>query len=252
LANAFAGEGARVAICARNAQRLEEAAGLLRGLGAECLPISADLFEPADCQRVVDTTAEKFGGVDVLVNNASTSVDRTPKSLEDATDTQLLERLMGKTMAAIRCSRAAIPHMRRGGGGRILCIGGTAARSVFRGDELPSSGSGLPQGLGNAALANFAKHLSDEVAADGIRVNTIHPHLTRTERHADRVTRRAAALGVSESEVEKQIAANFPIGRMVEPHDIAPLALLLCSPLADAITGQSVTIDGGALRSIIY
>jgi 3-oxoacyl-[acyl-carrier protein] reductase len=252
LAEAFAREGAKLAICSRTPSRLEEAAAALRAEGAECLTIAADLTEADACQRVIDTTAAHYGRLDVLVNNASTNVDSTPKSLEDATDRQLLERFMGKTMVAIKCSRAAVPHMRRAGGGRIVCIGGTAARSVFRGGERPSAGSGLPQGLGNAALSNFVKHLSDEVAADQILVNIVHPHLTRTGRHPDRVAQRAASLGISAAEAEAQIAANFPIGRMVEPDDIAPLVLLLSSRLSGAITGQSITVDGGALRGINY
>jgi len=252
LARGFAREGARLAICARDPRRLEEAAAFLRSEGAPCLAIAADLTDAEQCRRVVDETAARYGRLDVLINNASTSVDRVPKSLEDATDEQLLARFMGKTMAAIRCARAALPHMRSAGGGRIVCIGGTAARSVFREGELPSAGSGLPQGLGNSALANFVKHLSEEVAADHILVNIVHPHLTRTGRHPDRVSRRAAALGVTEAEIEAAIAANFPIGRMIEPEDIVPFVLLLASPLSSAVTGQSITVDGGALRGIMY
>jgi len=252
IARAFAAEGARIAICARDRGRLEAAAAEIRALGADCLAISADLLDAAACQRAIDETVAAYGRLDVLINNASTSVDRTPRSLEDASDTQLLERFMGKTMAAVRCSRAALPHLRRAGGGRIVCIGGTAARSVFRGDELPSGGSGLPQGLGNSALANFSKHLAEEVAGDGIVVNIVHPHTTRTSRHPGRVARRAQALGISSGEAEASIAAQFPIGRVVEPEDIAPLVLLLASPLAAAITGQSITVDGGALRGIAY
>jgi len=252
IARGFAGEGARVAICARDRGRLDAAATEIRGIGAECLAIAADLLDADACRRVVDDTAAAFGRLDVLVNNASTSVDRTPRSLEDASDAQLLERVMGKTMVAIRCSRAALPHLRRASHGRIVCIGGTAARSVFRTGELPSMGSGLPQGLGNSALANFAKHLAEEVASEGILVNIVHPHTTRTGRHPGRIARRAQALGVTPAEAEVAIAAQFPIGRVVEPEDIVPLVLLLSSPLAGAITGQSITIDGGALRSIAY
>jgi NAD(P)-dependent dehydrogenase (short-subunit alcohol dehydrogenase family) len=252
LAHAFAAEGARLAICARTPSRLEAAAEDLRAAGAECLAIAADLTEPDACRHVIDTTAAHYGRLDVLINNASTNVDKTPKSLEDATDTQLLERFMGKTMVAIKCARAAIPHMRAAGGGRIVCIGGTAARAVSRGTERPGNGSGLPQGLGNSALCNFVKHLSEEVAAEGILVNVVHPHLTRTGRHPDRVAARARSAGISLEAAEAQIVANFPIGRMVEPEDIAPMVLLLASRLSGAITGQSITIDGGALRNVNY
>ena len=142
--------------------------------------------------------------------------------------------------------------MRNGGGGRIVNIGGTAARTTFRPGDLPSEGSGLAQGLGNSSLANFTKYLADEVAADHIIVNTIHPHLIRTDRHNQRVTWQAKKFGVSESEAEAQIASQIPIGRILEPSDVTPLVLLLASPLSAATTGQAIAVDGGALRGISY
>jgi 3-oxoacyl-[acyl-carrier protein] reductase len=252
FAVAFAAEGARVAICARDAAGLEAAAAEVRARGAECVPIVADLFKAEDCRKVVDATAKAFDRLDVLINNASTNVEGTPRSLEDATDAQLMERFLGKTMASIRCARAAIPHMRRTGGGRIVCIGGTAARSVLRSDETPSLGSGLPQGLGNSSLANFAKHLSEEVARDGILVNVVHPHLTRTSRHAERVAKWADHHGIDIAEAEARLAKRIPIGRIVEPADIIPIVLLLSSQISAGITGQAIAVDGGALAMVSY
>jgi NAD(P)-dependent dehydrogenase (short-subunit alcohol dehydrogenase family) len=252
FALAFAAEGARVAICARNAAKVEEAAAAVRARGAECLALAADLTDGPACQRVVDDTVVRFGRLDVLVNNASASVDATPKSIEVATDSQVMARINGKTLVAIRCARAALPHMRKGGGGRIVNIGGTAARTVFRPGDLPSEGSGLAQGLGNASMGNFTKYLSEEVAAEGIVVNIIHPHLIRTDRHTQRVAWLAKKNGVSESEAERQMALLNPIGRVIEPADVTPLVLLLASPLSGATTGQSIAVDGGALRGVSY
>ena len=149
FAIAFADEGAHVAICARDSAKLEETAAAVRAGGAECLALQADLLDGAACQRVVDDTVARFGRLDVLVNNASASVDTTPKSIEVATDAQVMARINGKMLVAVRCARAALPHMRKGGGGRIVNIGGTAARTVFRRGDMPSEGSGLAQGLGN-------------------------------------------------------------------------------------------------------
>lgn len=252
FAIAFADEGARVAICARDSAKLEEAAAAVRERGAECLALQADLLDGAACKRVVDETVERFGRIDVLVNNASASVDTTPKSIEVATDAQVMARIDGKMLVAVRCARAALPHMREGGGGRIVNIGGTAARTTFRPGDLPSEGSGLAQGLGNSSLANFTKYLSDEVAADQIVVNIVHPHLIRTDRHAQRVTWQAKKFGVTETEAEVQMAAQIPIGRILEPSDVTPLVLLLASPLSGATTGQAIAVDGGALRGVTY
>jgi 3-oxoacyl-[acyl-carrier protein] reductase len=87
---------------------------------------------------------------------------------------------------------------------------------------------------------------------DQIVVNVIHPHLTRTSRHADRVAWQARRYGVSEAEAEKQMAARIPIGRILEPGDVTPLVLLLASPLSGATTGQAIAVDGGALQGIFY
>jgi NAD(P)-dependent dehydrogenase (short-subunit alcohol dehydrogenase family) len=252
FALAFAEEGARVAICARDAVKLEDVAAAARARGAECLTIEADLLEGPACQRVIDETAAHFGRLDVLVNNASATVDSTPKSIEVATDAQIMARVNGKMLVAVRCARAALPYMRKAGGGRIVNIGGTAARTTFRPGDLPSEGSGLAQGLGNSSLANFTKYLADEVATHQIAVNTIHPHLIRTDRHAQRVTWQAKRYGVSEKEAEAQIAALNPIGRVLEPADVTPLVLLLASPLSAATTGQAIAVDGGALRGVTY
>ena len=142
--------------------------------------------------------------------------------------------------------------MRQAGGGRIVCIGGTAAKAALRAGQSGGLSAPMPQGLGNSALANFVKYLSDEVAADQILVNLVQPHVTRTERHGPRVTAWARAKGISEAEAERQLAAFIPLGRIIEPSDITPLVLLLCSPLTAATTGQSITVDGGALTGVSY
>jgi 3-oxoacyl-[acyl-carrier protein] reductase len=241
IALAFAEEGADVAICARDRERLAKTGSELSAMGVRTRTLVADLFQEADCRRVVDETAKAFGQLDVLVNNASTNV---AGSLLTAGDDVLMERLMVKTLATMRCARAAIPHLRRAGGGRIICIGGLAARNPGK--------AGLPAGLGNAAVANFTKHLSDEVAADQILVNVVHPSFCKTDRYPGRVAARAKEQGISESEAEASLAAMFPIGRIVEPADIAPLVLFLASPHAGAITGQSIAVDGGLSRSVMY
>ena len=241
IALAFAGEGADVAICARNEEKLSQTGRELSALGGRTRIIVADLFQETDCRRAVDQTLQAFGRLDVLVNNASTIVSG---SLLTAGDDVLMERLMGKTLSAMRCARAAIPQLRQTGGGRLICIGGLAARNPGK--------TSLPSGLGNAALANFVKHLSDEVAADGILVNVVHPSFCKTDRFPARVAARSQERGISAAEAEASFAAMFPIGRIVEPADIAPLVLFLASPHASAITGQSIAVDGGISRSVSY
>ena len=241
IALAFADEGAHVAICGRDEAALEQARASIAERGARTTAIVADLFTAEGCARAVSETVAAFDALDVLVNNASTSVSG---HLETLSDDKLMERLTGKTLASMRCARAALPHLRGSGRGRIICIGGSSARAVEKG--------ALPGGLGNSALVNFVKHFSIDAAPDGITVNVVHPPLTRTERHPGRVAALARETGVSLDEAEAAIVARFPIGRMVEPGDIAPLVLFLAAAHASAITGQAIAVDGGAIPSVDY
>lgn len=241
IALGFAGEGANVAIVGRDVVALEKVKAEIEAKGVKALAIAADLFTLEGCNRAVNETGEAFGGLDVLVNNASTSVSG---GLETLSDDQLMERLIGKTLAYMRCCRTALPWFRKGGGGRIICIGGMAARVAAK--------TSLPSGLGNSSLTNFARHLSDDVAPENITVNVVHPPFTKTDRYPARLEARAKQLGVSLEEAEATFVANFPIGRIVEPDDIAPTVLFLASPHASAITGQAIAIDGGSTPGVFY
>ena len=252
IAIGLAREGADLVICARSRDRIEAVAAEIRGTGRRCVAVAVDLMADGAPEELVRLGLSEFGRVNVLVNNLSGAVDSTPTSIEQATDRQLSARLEGKTMVALRCSRAVLPAMRAAGWGRIVCMGGTSARTVFRPGDAPMSGSGLPQALGNASVATFCKYLSEEVAAQDILVNVVHPHITKTDRHAARVEWLAECRGVSLEQADELIAAQNPIGRVLEPSDVVPIVLFLSSPRTGAITGQAIAVDGGALRGVNY
>ena len=241
IALAFADEGANVAICGRDQAALATAKSALEERGVKAHTIAADLFTAAGCEAAIKETADTFGSFHVLVSNASTNIGGT---LETLTDDQAIERVMGKTLAAMRLSRAALPHLRAAGCGRIICIGGTAARTPGK--------TSLPSGLGNSSLVNFVKHFSNDVGPENITVNVVHPPFTKTDRYPARLEARAVQLGVSLAEAEASFAADFPIGRIVEPADIAPMVLFLASPHAAAITGQAIAVDGGSTQMVTY
>ena len=134
------------------------------------------------------------------------------------------------------------PHER--GGGRIINIGGMAARYS---NPLTNS-----NGVTNASVSNMAKNLADQVASDGILVNCIHPGTTRTPRQTMLLERQARDANITIEEAEAHAVANIPIGRMVEPEDIADLVLFMVSDRAGAITGQTIAVEGGAVRAINY
>jgi 3-oxoacyl-[acyl-carrier protein] reductase len=246
-----AAEGARVVICGRNEAALAAAADKLSAAGGEVLAVRADLRAAGEPQRVVDLAVGSFGRLDVLVNNASADVKSAASITSREGEAELLSRLEGKLIPAIRCSQAALEHMRRDGGGRIIMIGGTAARVVTGG-----AGSGLlgsaAAGLGNSALTNFAKHLSKAVAPAGVLVNVVQPGVVATDRHPGRIRSRAQAGGISVEEAARAFDAEVAIGRTIVPRDVSGLVLFLASPWASGITGQAIAIDGGAFDLVSY
>ena len=183
----------------------------------------------------------EFGGVDFLVNNAVNSRAATFMDLEDE---DWLNHINVKVMGYVRCSREVIPHMQARGGGRIIHIGGMAARQA---NTLANS-----NGVTNSSVSNLAKNLSDAFASDGILVNCIHPGTTRTERQTRSLNARAEHANVSVDEMERLAVADIPIGRMVESQDVADLIVFLVSGRAGAITGQTIAVEGGAGRGMNF
>ena len=239
---ALALEGSDIAICARGVEDLEDAAAEIRSKsGRNVLSIRADMNSLDDIKNLVSRTVGELGGVDILVNNAVNSVAAPFMELADE---DWMNHINVKIMGYVRCAREAIPHMARRGGGRIINIGGMAARSA---GSLTNS-----NGVTNSAVSNIAKNLSDQVAKDGILVNCIHPGTTRTPRQNMVLERQASDANISIEEAERRAVAGIPIGRMIEPEDVAALVLFLVSERAATITGQTIAIEGGAGRGVHY
>ena len=239
---ALAQEGVDVAICARGMGDLEDAAADIRAsTGRKVLAVQADMGNPEDIKNLVATTVSELGGVDILINNAVNSIAAPFMELADE---DWMNHINVKVMGYVRCSREAIPHMQERGGGRIINIGGMAARSA---NSLTNS-----NGVTNSAVSNIAKNLSDQVAANGILVNCIHPGTTRTPRQTMLLERQAKDANITIQEAEQRAVEAIPIGRMVESKDIADLILFLVSDRAGAITGQTIAVEGGAGRGMHY
>ena len=239
---ALAQEGVDVAICARGVEELEDAAADIRArTGRRALAVRADTGVPEDIQNLVAVTVAGLGGVDILINNA---VNSTAAPFMELADEDWLNHINVKIMGHARCARECIPHMKQRGGGRIINIGGMAARYS---NPLTNS-----NGVTNASVSNMAKNLADQVAGDGILVNCIHPGTTRTPRQTMLLERQARDAGITVEEAEARAVASIPIGRMVEPEDIADLVLFMVSDRAGAITGQTIAVEGGAVRAINY
>ncbi|MDA1128017.1 MAG: SDR family oxidoreductase [Chloroflexi bacterium] len=239
---ALAYEGVDVAICARGMEDLEDAAAEIRAkTGRKVLVVRADMGNPDDIKNLVATTVAEMGGVDILINNA---VNSTAAPFMELADDDWMNHINVKVMGYVRCSREVIPHMQKRGGGRIINIGGMAARQA---NTLANS-----NGVTNSAVSNMAKNLSDAFASDGILVNCIHPGTTRTERQDRSLKARAEHANISIEEAERRAVADIPIGRMVESKEVADLLVFLASDLAGAITGQTIAVEGGAGRGMNF
>ena len=241
VARAFAKEGAKLAICARGEADLEAAAKELRQAGAEVLHLRADVSKMEDIRELVDAAAGHFGRIDILLNNA---VSSSQANFADLPDEEWKHHLDVKLMGYVRCAREVLPHMQRAGGGRIVNIAGMTARIV--------SEYRITNGAVNAAVTNFTKHLSEQVGKDRITVNAIHPGYTWTPRLEALLRRWAELDNLTLEQVTALRLKEIPIGRFIQPEDLANLVLFLCSDAASAITGQAIAVDGGSGRAIAY
>jgi NAD(P)-dependent dehydrogenase (short-subunit alcohol dehydrogenase family) len=236
IATQLAAEGVRTVIAARKVENLKRAAAeIASATKGEVLPVQADVANLDAVKKLVAGAVGAFGGVDILVNNAAGSGSG---ALSELTDEDWLRHLDVKLIGYVRCAREVIPHMKQKNWGRIVNIGGEAARGS----------GGYASGAANSAVVNFSKKLSDEVAAYGITVNAIHPGSTRTQRreHA------AARKGMTLDDLVREQIKRIPIGRLIEPEEIAYTVLYLVSAKAAAVTGQVLGVDGGSTRGIYY
>ena len=241
IAEGLAREGASVAICARDAGALESAAVELRKLGVDALAVPADVSRAEDIARFVATVVRHFDRIDILVNNAVTSTQNTFDALSDD---EFRHHIDVKLMGYLRCAREVLPHLRKNKWGRIVNIAGMTARIV--------SEYRMTNGVVNSAVTNFTKHLSEQTGKDGITVNAVHPGYTWTPRLEAMLQRLVDLEKAPLEELRMRRIREIPIGRFIQPADIANLVVFLCSEFAGAITGQAIAVDGGSGRSISY
>jgi 3-oxoacyl-[acyl-carrier protein] reductase len=229
-AEKLAREGARVAICARRKDVLENAAAAIRSTtGNDVMAMPADVSRAEDIQQFVDAVVARLGGVDILVNNAGTSAANPFLDIDDRAwqfDIDL------KLMAAVRFCRLVVPLMKKRGGGRIINV-------TNLGGKAPAA-KGLPTSVTRAAGINLTKSLSKEYAADKILVNTICIGLIKSMQWQRRV---------KDGDMEKyyrEVATRVPLGRVGEAHEFGDLVAFLVSDRAGFITGTAINLDGGA------
>ena len=236
IAKQLALEGARVVITARREAGLTKAAETLRGeTGAEILALAADCRRADDCARVVATTVENFGAIDVLVNNDGAPPLGDLTSFDDVAWAKAIEQNL---MYVVRMTRAVVPHMQARGGGGILNI--TAISAIQ-----PIAGFGLSVATWGGVIG-YAKTLSLEVAKANINVNTICPGYIETQR----LEKVFSGGGEDPHKMRAKLEAEIPMRRIGCVEDISGLVALLVSPRGRYITGTTIQVDGGLLRAV--
>ena len=239
-AEAFAREGAQVAMCARTADALHAAAdGIRRRHNAEVVAEPLDVSDSSAVRRFVEQIAKRFGRIDVCLCNAG----GPPAKNFLAADPQDWRRAVDQNlMSVVHLAREVIPHMQRHRWGRIVTITSVAVKQ-------PIADLLLSNAVRNAVVG-LVKSLSNEFGKDGITVNNVGPGYTETERLSALAESRAQAAGVTSEEIRSRWAADLPLRRLGKPEEIADAIVFLASERAGYITGQTLLVDGGSYKGL--
>jgi len=231
--------GARVILLARTKALLEERTEALDKLnGKENLFLCVDMHNTDDLSQKVSTLLESMQ-IDILINNTG-----GPKGglIVEAQTEQFLQAITMHLIANHSLAKLLIPGMKKRGYGRIINIVSTSVRQ-------PIPGLGISNTI-RGSIASWSKTLSNELASSGITVNNILPGTTKTERLSEIIKSQQSLHGLSEEQVHQKMLNEIPMGRYAEPGEIAVVVAFLASPAGSYITGTSIPVDGGKIKSI--
>lgn len=238
IAQELAEAGAHLAICARTAGEVETAAGELRTVGVNVFAETCDVTDPAQVNGFMSAAADALGGIDVLVNNAGGA---HPGTFETLTDEDWKDDLDVKLFSMIRCSRAALPHLRRSDNARIININAVQAKSP--------DPKFFATSTNRAACLAFTKTLSLELAPENILVNAVNIGFVVSPQWKNIHRKRAPDL--SEEEFFDQLAkTQIPLGRFGKDTEVAAAVAFLASARASFITGATLDVAGGMGRYV--
>jgi NAD(P)-dependent dehydrogenase (short-subunit alcohol dehydrogenase family) len=232
LADRLVEEGCRVAVCGRDPDRLALTEQRLQDAGGAALAVQADVTRRADLERFVEAAVARWGRIDGLVNNAGKSA---AGPIDQVSDEDWHADIDLKVLAAVRCTRLALPHLIEAGGGAIVNVLNVGAKA-------PGAAS-LPTTASRAAGLAITKAASKDLGQHGIRVNAVLVGLVESGQWR----RRAGAAGQPEDQFYRQLAqrGDIPLGRVGRSEEFADLAAYLLSDRSSYVTGSAINLDGG-------
>jgi len=238
IAVRLAAEGAQVALCARDANLLEQTVKEIEKAGGHAAALSMDLRMPESPKRAVELTLKTCGRIDIIVNNAGAT--KRGDFLE-LTDEDWADGFALKFFGAMRLTREAWPHL-KAQGGTVLNISGVGGRMP---GALFTIGGSV-----NAALLSFTKAMAEIGIRDGVQVNAVNPGSVRTERYRRMLEATAKQQGTDVETAERKMIESARTTRVGEPEDIAALVAFVVSPEGRFLQGSLIDMDGGATKVI--
>ena len=244
IAEAFAAEGSRVVLNARNQQELEQTAQQIQRPGGNVLALAADVMKADEIERLVQQTIARFGTIHILVNNVGGA--GAFASFEDLSDDDWINVFHLNVLSTVRLTRAILPYMQQQKWGRIINI---SSESGTQPDPF------MPHyNAAKAAINNLTKSLSKAYAKDGILVNTVSPAFIKTPLIEQLFAAQAKERGITPQEAEqaflRQNRPHIELGRPGTPEEVAAAVVFLASEAASFINGSNLRVDGGSVASI--
>ncbi len=242
IATSFAHERATVAINSRNGETLKKTADAITSeTGARVISVSGDVSKPDDVQRIVSQTETELGSIDALICNAG-----GPPSgpFSDLTREAFVGALELNLLSTTGLCQAAVPGMiERGKGAAIVALTSISAKQPIDGLILSN--------MARAGVTGFCRSLANEVAVHGIRVNSVGPGFTRTDRLEDLKTKLAERSDLPPDEIQKNWERDIPMKRLATPREVADVVVFLCSGRSTYVTGTMLVVDGGFCRGLL-
>ena len=241
VAEELAAEGVKLAICSRDAEAIESVGNeIAKATGAEVLARAADVSRTADVDAFVDAALSIFGRVDILLTNSGGPPPGRFETLDLAAWRKAAELTL---FAPVEFARRLLPGMKERRWGRILNVTSITVKQPV--DNLMLSNSL------RAAVTGWARTLANEVGETGVTVNNLIPGYTRTDRVVELSEVIAKRDGITAEEAVARWEREIPLGRLGEPREFAALAAFIASERASYITGQSIAVDGGWIKSLL-